>query len=139
MKALSKAQAHMLAVTRLLGTVHHNSGFKGGIRTARALAAQGLLDLTESITVKGMWSACIPAATLMNEAGMRWVDSDCRAFLQMGAQWAENFKGTDIKPRFYAAREWHDGRVYFLVKHPFTNEKVVVFADDLEIKGHDSE
>lgn len=138
MKALSKAQAHMLAVTRLLGKVHHNSGFKGGIRTARVLAAQGLLDLREDEST-GAWYGYIPLATLMNDAGMRWVDSDCRAFLQMGAQWAENFKGTDIKPRFYAAREWHDGRVYFLVKHPFTNEKVVVFADDLEIKGHDSE
>lgn len=134
MKAITKPQAHMLAMTRLLGWINHNSGFKGGIRTARALAERGLLHLKEGDA--GTWTAYIPAASLMNEAGMKWADA-CHHFIQMGETWnAKDPVVPGMTQRFYAARTWHDGRVYFLVTHPVTENETVVFADSLKIEGH---
>jgi hypothetical protein len=135
MKAITKPQAHMLTMARLLGWINHNSGFKGGIRTARALAGRGLLTLKEGDA--GTWTAYIPAATLMNEAGVQWA-SEGRSFVRMGDTW--NAKDQVIPgaiQRFYAARTWHDGRTYFLVIHPITENEMVVFADDLHIKEYD--
>jgi hypothetical protein len=138
MTSISKAQAHMLAVTRLLGRVNHNSGFKGGIRTARVLAAKGLLELRE-VPKTGEWYGCIPAATLMNEVGMRWING-ARQFIQMGKAWDVRLDTVPaIRAQYYSARQWHDGRAYFLVRHPVTNESTVVFATDLHIKEHDAE
>lgn len=136
MKAITKPQAHMLAMTRLLGWINHNSGFKGGIRTARALAARGLLKLKEGDA--GTWHAHIPAACLMNDAGVQWADA-CHHFLRMGDTWnAKDQVVPGLIQRYYAVRTWHDGRSYVLVNHPVTENEVVVYLEDLEIKEHSS-
>lgn len=122
---LTPAQAHMLAMTRLLASINHNSGFKGGVRTARALAAKGLLTLTEHPD-DGTWKAHIPLRTLIQERGVRWLGVD-HAFVVVGGE------GTVHRPVYYAVRTWHDGHRYIYAAHPDIAEKEHVRLDELEI------
>lgn len=119
-KPITPAQAHMLAMTRLLGKLTHETAGANGLVTARALAARGLVTMSPKRPRKGQWwEICIPFAQLLVELGVSRVGD---RFLKIGA-------------RYYGIRTWHDGRQYIRGNHPGTGDNEMAFLDELFPEG----